>query len=146
MGVGTNQKYARLPLAERGNRTVTNVMIQQGGDANVAPWAKPNNTDPIPANKLTNAPAGGGTVDRAAVERIIEDKVDDWAETGNTTSIPADKLVNAAGSGQISLAIAPKEASFGLPTIAVTTLTTTSPNTYVFSDLGQLSGNGVALF
>ena len=54
----------------------------QDSGGNVADWAEDGNTDPIPANKLTNAPTGSGDVA-------------DWAEDGNTDPIPAAKLTNA---------------------------------------------------
>ena len=65
-----------------------------GGGEDAASWAEEGNTDPIPAGKLTNAPAG---TDEASVNRLIKAGVSDWAETANTDPIPASKLANAPG-------------------------------------------------
>ena len=57
-----------------------------GVRALVSDWAETGNSDPIPADKLANAPAGVGAYP--------------WATAGNTDPIPADKLANApAGVG-----------------------------------------------
>ena len=54
-------------------------------------WARQDNTDIIPTNKL---PALG--LDEAAVDLRVQAGVADWAETDNNDPIPADKLANTA--------------------------------------------------
>ena len=74
--------------AEEGNTDpipadkLTNVPMGGTGD-DAYDWATEGNADPIPADKLTNAPAGG-----------TGDDAYDWATEGNTDPIPADKLTN----------------------------------------------------
>ena len=60
-------------------------------------WARRSSTEAIPADKLTNAPAGG--LDQAAVDARVAAGVEDWAEEGNTEAIPAGKLTNAPSGG-----------------------------------------------
>ena len=55
------------------------------GPAEPSTWAAEGNTDPIPADKLTNA--GGGGLNEAEVDARIAD----WAETNNTDVIPSAK-------------------------------------------------------
>ena len=54
-------------------------------------WARQENTDQIPANKLQNAPG----LLQDGVDNRVRILVEDWAETGNTAVIPANKLTNA---------------------------------------------------
>ena len=68
-------------------------------EVDLSSWARASNTDPIPAEKLTNAPSGGGGLSQAQVDARVQAGVLDWAEAGNTDPIPADKLTNAPSSG-----------------------------------------------
>ena len=61
--------------------------------AGVADWAEDADATPIPADKLTNAPAPG--LSQSQVDARVRSGVDNWAETGNSDAIPADKLANA---------------------------------------------------
>ena len=63
------------------------------------PWARRSNNDPIPADKLTNAPQPDSGLDQAEVDARVAAGVEDWAEAGNTDNIPADKLGNAPSGG-----------------------------------------------
>ena len=69
--------------------------------AGVQDWAETGNADPIPAEKLVNAPSGGSGdgLDQGAVDARVRAGVQDWAETGNADPIPAEKLVNAPSGG-----------------------------------------------
>ena len=54
-------------------------------------WAEQENTDLIPADKLTNAPGQN----EVQVDARVAAGVSDWAEEGDTSSIPLTKLGNA---------------------------------------------------
>ena len=51
-----------LPVSEDGGG---------GGDSNTVDWAQIGNTDPIPADKLTNAPSGTATVSTAEIASAV---------------------------------------------------------------------------
>ena len=71
-----------------------------GTGDDAATWAEEGNTDLIPAGKLLNAPAGMGVSPSEAIA-IVETVVEDWAETGDATLIPAAKLLNAPDGGGV---------------------------------------------
>ena len=84
-----------------GSGPINGLTAQQVDDrvaAGVADWAEKDNTDPIPAGKLTNAPSGGG-LSTGDVDNRIAQQVSDWAEQGNSGTIPENKLPAAATEG-----------------------------------------------
>ena len=58
----------------------------------IADWAENSNTDPIPADKLVNAPSG--SEGSGLTPEQVDARIADWAETANSDSIPASKLDN----------------------------------------------------
>ena len=55
-----------------------------------APWARQDNTDIIPTDKLPPIPEAG--LNQDAVDGRVRAIVDDWAEIGNDDTIPTEKL------------------------------------------------------
>ena len=148
MAVGDNRKNPRI-RGVSGTRQVTSIVVNnpqgtQQGSSDTATWATKNNQDLIPSSKL---PATSSPIDQNAVDARVRAGVYPWGLQNNNDPIPRDKLTNAVGSGETSLLLASKEATLTLPTLAETTLTAASVNTYTYiKPLVHSAGNGVALY
>ena len=149
MADGDSRKNPRI-RGVTGPRQVTSIVVNspQGPQrySDPATWAIKDNQDLIPRSKIPPIVPTTGSIDNDAVNKLIRDGVYPWGLQGNSDPIPRDKLTNAVGSGETSLLLASKEATLGLPTLAETTLTANSVNTYTYQEIGGFSGNGVALF
>ena len=84
----------------------------------ISDWAETSNTDPIPADKLTNAPSGngGGTDDQTAAEV----SVDAAAFTGNLSATDTDVQTALNSIDGFTLGGGNGNGNGGTPTVTVT--------------------------
>ena len=141
MGIGDNRKNPR-PQGSTGSRQTTTITVNPSGVASVSPWAQPGNTDLIPEAKI---PGVAGGADPDTINALIRAGVSPWAQPGNTDPVPGTKIPSRA-SGDASLIMASKEATFTLPSLAQITLTAPQANVEVQHKLAGFAGNGVPLY